>query len=101
MHFAKTHKAETVRDTMPLTRLTPDQASLLYDQQISMFSDDGRFPPKAVAVIKNAAKELGHLDKLPPDNVLYTEAFLPGARSRALSAAASRQGFYRCCRRGI
>jgi len=80
VHFAKTHKAETVRDTMPLTRLTPDQASLLYDQQISMFSDDGRFQPKAVAVIKNAAKELGGLDKLPPDDVLYTEAFLPGAQ---------------------
>jgi len=79
VHFAKTHKAETVRDTMPLTRLTPAQASLLYDQQISMFSDDGRFPPKAVAVIKSGVKELGHLDKLPPDDVLYTEAFLPGA----------------------
>ena len=81
VHFAKTHKAETIRDTMPLTRLTPEQASLLYDQQIPMFSDDGRFQPKALAVIKEAAKELGQLDKLPPDNQLYTEAFLPGAQA--------------------
>jgi NitT/TauT family transport system substrate-binding protein len=80
VHFAKTHKDETVRDTMPLTRLPPDQASKLYDQQIAMFSDDGRFQPKALAVIKEAVKQLGQLDKLPPDNQLYTEAFLPGAK---------------------
>jgi NitT/TauT family transport system substrate-binding protein len=79
VHFAKTHKDETVRDTMPLTRLPPDLAARLYDDQISMFSDDGRFQPKAVAVIKEAIKQLGDLDKLPPDNALYTEAYLPGA----------------------
>ena len=79
VHFAKTHKDETVRDTMPLTRLPPDLAARLYDDQIAMFSDDGRFQPKAVAVIKEAVMQLGGLDKLPPDNQLYTEAFLPGA----------------------
>jgi NitT/TauT family transport system substrate-binding protein len=79
--FAKTHKDETVRDTMPLTRLPPDLASRLYDDQIPMFSDDGRFQPKAVAVIKEAIKQLGPLDTLPPDNQLYTEAFLPGAKA--------------------
>jgi NitT/TauT family transport system substrate-binding protein len=78
--FAKTHKDETVRDTMPLTRLPPGLASRLYDDQISMFSDDGRFEPKALAVIKDAIKQLGPLDTLPPDNQLYTEAFLPGAK---------------------
>jgi NitT/TauT family transport system substrate-binding protein len=80
VHFAKTHKDETVRDTMPLTRLPPDLAARLYDEQIPMFSDDGRFQPKAVAVIKEAIKELGPLDKLPPDDQLYTEAFLPSAQ---------------------
>jgi len=79
VRFAKTHKDETVRDTMPLTRLPPDLASRLYDDQIPMFSDDGRFQPKAVAVIKEAIKQLGPLDTLLPDNQLYTEAFLPGA----------------------
>jgi NitT/TauT family transport system substrate-binding protein len=81
VHFAKTHKDETVRDTMPLTRLPPDLASRLYDDQIAMFSEDGRFEPKALAVIKEAVKQLGPLDTLPPDNQLYTEAFLPGAKS--------------------
>lgn len=80
VRFAKTHKEETVRDTMPLTRLPPDLAARLYDEQIPMFSDDGRFQPKAVAVIKEAIKLLGPLDTLPPDNQLYTEAFLPGAQ---------------------
>jgi NitT/TauT family transport system substrate-binding protein len=80
VHFAKTHKDETVRDTMPLTRLPPDLAARLYDDQIAMFSDDGRFQTKAVAVIKEAIKQLGPLDTLPPDDQLYTEAFLPGAK---------------------
>ena len=80
VHFAKTHKDETVRDTMPLTRLPPDLAARLYDEQIAMFSDDGRFQPKALAVTKEAVKQLGELDKLPPDDQLYTEAFLPGAQ---------------------
>jgi NitT/TauT family transport system substrate-binding protein len=80
VHFAKTHKDETVRDTMPLTRLSPELASRLYDDQIPMFSDDGRFQPKAVAVIKEAIKQLGKLDNVPPDNQLYTEAFLPGTQ---------------------
>jgi ABC-type nitrate/sulfonate/bicarbonate transport system substrate-binding protein len=79
VHFAKTHKDETVRDTMQLTRLPPDLAARLYDEQIAMFSDDGRFQPKALAVTKEAVKQLGDLDKLPPDNQLYTEAFLPAA----------------------
>jgi NitT/TauT family transport system substrate-binding protein len=78
--FAKTHKDETVRDTMPLTRLPLDLASRLYDDQIAMFSDDGRFQPKAVAVIKEAIKQLGPLDTVPPDNQLFTEAYLPGAK---------------------
>jgi NitT/TauT family transport system substrate-binding protein len=80
VRFAKTHKDETVRDTMPLTRLPPDLAARLYDEQIAMFSDDGRFQPKALAVIKEAVKQLGPVDKLPPDDMLYTEAFLPGAQ---------------------
>jgi len=80
VRFAKTHKDETVRDTMPLTRLPPDLAARLYDEQIAMFSDDGRFQAKALAVTKEAVKQLGELDKLPPDGQLYTEAFLPGAQ---------------------
>ena len=50
------------------------------DEQIAMFSDDGRFQPKALAVTKEAVKQLGELGKLPPDDQLYTEAFLPGAQ---------------------
>ena len=80
VHFAKMHKDATVRDTMPLTRLPPDLAARLYDEQIAMFSDDGRFQAKALAVTKEAVKQLGELGKLPPDDQLYTEAFLPGAQ---------------------
>jgi len=80
VRFAKANKAEAIRLTMPLTRATPEIAATIYDQQIGMFSDDGRFEPKALAVIKQAVKELGPLETLPPDDQLFTEAFLPAHR---------------------
>ena len=79
VRFAKTNKEAAVRDTMPLTRLPPEAAARLYDEQIAMFSDDGRFEPKALGVIKAAIKELGPLDQVPADSALFTEAFLPSA----------------------
>lgn len=77
VRFAKANKEEAIRLTRPLTRVPPETASILYDQQIAMFSLDGRFEPKALAVIKDSIRELGQLDTLPPDNALFTEAFLP------------------------
>lgn len=80
VRFAKANKAEAVRLTQPLTRLPPEIASAIYDQQIAMFSTDGRFEKKPLDVIKSSVRELGQIDKLPPDNALFTEAFLPPRR---------------------
>ncbi len=77
VRFAKANKEETIRLTRPATRLSPEIASIIYDEQMPMFSTDGRFDPKAVAVVKNSIKELSQFDSLPPDDVLFTEAFLP------------------------
>jgi ABC-type nitrate/sulfonate/bicarbonate transport system substrate-binding protein len=77
VQFAKTHREDAIRFTQPLTRLPPEIAATIYDQQIPMFSTDGRFEPNALAVIKASIRQLGELDALPPDNTLFTEAFLP------------------------
>ena len=44
-----------------------------------MFSDDGRFDPKALAVLRHSFVELGLLPTEPDMSKLYTENFLPVA----------------------
>ncbi len=77
VRFMRTHKDETIRVTMPITRIPPDTASRIYDEQLAMFSVDGRFEPKALAVTEAAVRALGPLDKLPPDDAMIVPQFLP------------------------
>jgi hypothetical protein len=43
-----------------------------------MFSDTGRFDPKALAVLRKSFVEMKTLPEEPDMGKLYTEAFLPG-----------------------
>jgi hypothetical protein len=42
-----------------------------------MFSDNGQFEPKAMAVLTKSYVEMGTLPQEPDPKTLYTEAFLP------------------------
>jgi len=75
--YVKSHKAETIRLTADITRMPPDIAAKVYDEQMPMFNDDGHFDPKAVAVIKRSLTELGQFTTNPDDKLLFTEEFLP------------------------
>ncbi len=75
--YVRTHKAETIRLTTDVTRMPPDIAATVYDEQMPMMSDDGHFDPKAVAVIKRSLIDLGQLTTVPDDKMLFTEEFLP------------------------
>jgi len=48
-----------------------------YDELMPMFSDDGRFNPKALAVLAKSYVELKVLPEEPDPKLLYTDAFLP------------------------
>jgi NitT/TauT family transport system substrate-binding protein len=48
-----------------------------YDELMPMYSDDGKFNPKALAVLARSYVELGVLPQAPDMSRLYTEAFLP------------------------
>src|SRR5262249_15447591 len=50
----------------------------VYDELMPMFSDDGRFDPKALATLAKSYVELQLLPQEPDSKTLYTEAFLPG-----------------------
>jgi ABC-type nitrate/sulfonate/bicarbonate transport system substrate-binding protein len=75
--FMRDNKAEAIRLSRPTTNLSPKLADIVYDEQMSMYSTDGRFDPKAVDTMKRSFIELGQLDKMPDNKTLYTEEFLP------------------------
>jgi ABC-type nitrate/sulfonate/bicarbonate transport system substrate-binding protein len=49
----------------------------IYDELMPMFSDSGRFDPKALAVLRRSFVEMKTLNEEPDMSRLYTEAFLP------------------------
>ncbi len=50
-----------------------------YDHVMPMFSDTGRFDPKAVAVLAQSFVDLKLFPTAPDMSKFYTEKFLPGA----------------------
>jgi NitT/TauT family transport system substrate-binding protein len=75
--YMNAHEDETLRITNKVTGLTPELAKIVYKEQMPMFSLDGRFDPKALAVVERTFSDLALLDKTPDMKTLYTEEFLP------------------------
>ena len=75
--FMRKNKAATVAIAKTVTEADEDVAGRVYDALMPMFSDTGRFEPKALAVLRKSYVELKILDKEPDMSTLYTEAFLP------------------------
>jgi NitT/TauT family transport system substrate-binding protein len=75
--YMNAHEDETIRITNKVTGLTPEIAKVVYKEQMPMFSLDGRFDPKALAVVERTFSDLALLDKAPDMKTLYTEEFLP------------------------
>src|SRR5215475_828883 len=75
--FMRKNKAETVKIAMEVTNKDEDITSRSYDELMPMFSDTGRFDPKALETLKKSYVELNLLPTEPDMSQLYTEAFLP------------------------
>jgi len=75
--FMRKNKAATVAIAKTVMEADEDVASRVYDALMPMFSDTGRFDPKALAVLRKSYVELKILDAEPDMSTLYTEAFLP------------------------
>ncbi len=50
--FMRKNKAETVRISAPVMGVSPEIASRAYDELMPMFSDDGKFDPKALETLR-------------------------------------------------
>ncbi|HKA74188.1 MAG TPA: ABC transporter substrate-binding protein [Xanthobacteraceae bacterium] len=75
--FMRKNKAETVKIAMEVTNKDEDITSRSCDELMPMFSDTGRFDPKALETLKKSYVELNLLPTEPDMSQLYTEAFLP------------------------
>ncbi len=74
--YMKTHRAETIASTRPITKLDEATALKVYDELMPMFLDTGHFDPKGFAVVELAMKA-GGVTTIPDKHALYTEEFLP------------------------
>jgi ABC-type nitrate/sulfonate/bicarbonate transport system substrate-binding protein len=75
--FMRASKDKTVETAMTVLDLNRSIAERSYDILIPMFSDDGRFNPKALAVLSRSYVDLKYLPTQPDMSKLYTEEFLP------------------------
>jgi ABC-type nitrate/sulfonate/bicarbonate transport system substrate-binding protein len=75
--YMKSHRAETVAIGSKILNLDQSVMDKTYDYEISMFTDDGRFDPEAVKVLKQSWVDLGTLPDKPKDDQVFTTEFVP------------------------
>jgi ABC-type nitrate/sulfonate/bicarbonate transport system substrate-binding protein len=75
--FMRANKARTVEITAKVLDLDQAVIGRVYDEQIKMFSSDGRFDPKALVVLRQSLVEMGILQRVPDDSVMFTTRFVP------------------------
>jgi ABC-type nitrate/sulfonate/bicarbonate transport system substrate-binding protein len=75
--FMRHNKAETVDIAKDVIGKDADITAHTYDELMPMFSDDGKFNPKALAVLAKSYVELKVLPEEPDPRLLYNDAFLP------------------------
>ena len=77
MAFVRSHKPESVAIATQVLGKGDSINGETYDALMPMFSDNGRFDPKALATLAKSYVELKVLPAEPDMSKLYTEAFLP------------------------
>ena len=75
--FMRKNKAETVAIAKEVMNKDEEITGRTYDELMPMFSDDGKFDPKALDKLATSYVELKILPEKPDASKLYTEAFLP------------------------
>jgi NitT/TauT family transport system substrate-binding protein len=77
IRLMRREKAKSVEIAAAVMGTDGPTAAQIYDELMPMFSDTGRFEPKALAVLRRSFVEMKTLSEEPDMSKLYTEAFLP------------------------
>ena len=75
--YMRANKERTVVITAKVLNLDQAVIGRVYDEQIKIFTGDGRFDPKALVVLRQSLVEMGILQQVPDDSVMFTTRFLP------------------------
>jgi ABC-type nitrate/sulfonate/bicarbonate transport system substrate-binding protein len=75
--FMRKNRSETIDIAKDVMGTDAKTTGGIYDELMPMFSDTGRFDPKALAVLRKSFVEMKTLPQEPDMSTLYTEAFLP------------------------
>jgi ABC-type nitrate/sulfonate/bicarbonate transport system substrate-binding protein len=75
--FMRAHRDETVLASRERTNFSIPVEEKQYDLVMPMFSDDGRFEPRALAAIQRSFVDLHLIDQEPDLTKYCTEQFLP------------------------
>jgi ABC-type nitrate/sulfonate/bicarbonate transport system substrate-binding protein len=78
--FFKHNKADVVRISSNVLKISPTVVGKVYDETIPMLSDDGHFEQKGLAVLAQSFVDMNTLPEKPDMAKLYTEKFLPAAK---------------------
>ena len=75
--FMRRDKAKTAEIAGEVMGTDAAITSLIYDEMMPMFNDDGHFKPKALAVLSRSYVEMKTLNEEPDMRKLINESFLP------------------------
>ena len=75
--FMRKNRSETIDIAKDVMGTDAETTGGIYDELMPMFSDTGRFDPKALAVLRKSFVEMKTLPQEPDISTLYTETFLP------------------------
>jgi len=80
--FARTHRKEMVDMAAEVTGTEKSLNDRIYDAQMAILSDDGKFRPAALDTIRRSFVDLKILNQEPDMTGFYTEKFLPAATGK-------------------
>jgi NitT/TauT family transport system substrate-binding protein len=75
--YMKSHREKTIETSMQVLNQSRAAMTKTYDDEISMLSDDGRFDPQALEVLKDSYVGMGILTTRPTDTEFLTRQFVP------------------------
>jgi NitT/TauT family transport system substrate-binding protein len=78
--FIRANKPVMVHAAAQIMNISDEIASRTYDEVMPMFSDTGKFNPKALAILSRSFVEMNVLPAAPDMTKLYTEKFLPAPK---------------------
>ena len=71
------HKPEAIRLMARLMAAPPEIMAKIYDDEMESYPVDGHFDRRSLHVVEQALIDFGRIDRMPEDDAVLTEEFLP------------------------